>query len=449
MTQEMWNLNNVMQIKSTIKKLFGKKAVSFYHYFKAQIAALYFGFPSKNLVTIGVIGTKGKTSTINLIWSCLNEAGFKAGILSTANIRIDQENFLNKYHMSMPQPFIVQGYLKKILKRGCSFAIVETTSEGIKQWRHKGIDFDFLVFTNLSPEHLVSHDNSFEKYKETKGRAFGGLMDYPDKHLAGMDIKKTIIANTDDENGGYFLSFKAEKKFSFGIKSIADYQAVELQGDEKGTNFSVKGKPYRLNLIGDFNVYNALPAIAICDLIGVPYEQIKNGLCNLKVLAGRMESIDEGQNFTVLVDYAHEPKSLEVALKATRKLVKDDSKLIILLGAAGGGRDKTRRPKMGDVAGQLADIVVVSNDDVYDDDPQEIIDDIAKGAEMAGKVKDISLFTIADRGEGIKKCLSMAREGDLVLIAGKGAEQEIIIKGKKIPWDDREVVREELKAIVK
>lgn len=450
-----------MSTKSTIKKLLGGKVISFYHYFSAQIAAFYFGFPSKNLATIGIVGTKGKTSTANLIWSCLNSAGFKTGMLSTANIRLDQQDFLNKYHMTMPRPLTIQGYLKKMLKKGCSFAIIETTSEGIKQFRHKGIDYDFLVFTNLSPEHLPSHSNSFEKYKETKGKVFSGLMDYPDKHLSGIDIKKTIIANTDDENSGYFLNFQAEQKFTFGIKNQADYQAENIRSDESGVYFEVKAKPrselcsttgekeYKLNLIGDFNVYNALPAIAICDLLGISYEQTRDGLASLKILPGRMENINQGQNFSVLVDYSHEPKSMELALKASRNLVKMGGKLIVLLGAEGGGRDKTKRPIMGELAGKLADVVVVSNVDPYDDDPKEIIKDIAIASVQVGKIINQNLFVIEDRRAGIKKCLAVAGTGDVVLITGKGAEQSMIIKGNKIPWDDREVVREELKNIIK
>jgi len=438
-----------MPIKSTIKKLFGKKAVSSYHYLKAQMAALYFGYPTKNLAVIGVIGTKGKTSTANFIWSCLNKAGLKTSMFSTANIRIGSEENLNRFHMTMPGPFVVQDFFKKTLKEKCVFAIIETTSEGIKQWRHKGIDFDFLVFTNLTPEHLPSHEGSFEKYKQAKGKVFGGLTDYPDKHLAGRDIKKTIIANIDDENSRYFLSFKAEQKFSFGIKNQADYKAENIKSDGNGTTFKVEGKEYKLNLLGSFNVYNALPAIVICDLLGIDYEQVKSGLADLKVLFGRMEPIEQGQNFAVLVDYAHEPKSMELALMASRNLARNHGKLIVLLGAEGGGRDKAKRPKMGEIAGKLADIVVVSNVDPYDDDPKEIIKDIAVAAIRAGRIINQNIFVIEDRQEGIRKCLQLAQQGDIVLITGKGAEQSMIIKGNKIPWDDRMVVKEELKNVVK
>jgi len=436
-----------MRIKEKAKKLLGQKAVSFYHYLGAQTSAFYFGFPSKNLATIGVIGTKGKTSTANFIWSCLNAAGLKTGMLSTANIRVAQNEWLNKYHMTMPRPFIIQQHLKKMLKQKCSFAVIEATSEGIKQFRHKGIDFDYLVFTNLSPEHLPSHQNDFEKYKNEKGKVFAGLKNYPDKHLAGRDIKKTIIANTDDEHSQYFLNFKAEKKITFGIKSMADYQAVNLQTEKNGITFSVQGKPYHLNIIGEFNVYNALPAIVICDLLNIPYEQVKQGLADLKSLPGRMEVISQGQDFSVLVDYAHEPKSMELALQAAGKIVQDGSKLIVLLGAEGGGRDKTKRPKMGELAGKLADVVVVSDVDPYDDNPLEIIEDIAQKAEQTGKIRNQNLFSIEDRREGIKKCLQLTKKGDVVLITGKGAEQSMIIKGRKIPWDDRSVVKEELKVL--
>ncbi|MDD5738766.1 MAG: UDP-N-acetylmuramoyl-L-alanyl-D-glutamate--2,6-diaminopimelate ligase [Candidatus Pacebacteria bacterium] len=434
-----------MAIKEKIKKLLGERAISFYHYTGAQTSALYFGYPTKNLVTIGIVGTKGKTSTANLIWSCLNKAGLKTGMLSTANIRVGEDEVLNKYHMTMPSPFVVQGYLKKMLKNGCSFAVIEATSEGIKQWRHKGIDFDFLVFTNLTPEHLPSHSNSFEKYKRTKGKIFNTLMDYPVKHLVGRDIKKTIIVNIDNEHSDYFLNFKSNKKITFGIKNKADYQAVKLQSNENGITFFVNEKEYKLNLFGEFNVYNALPAIAICDLLGINYEQVKSGLADLKILPGRMEPIQQGQHFLVLVDYAHEPKSMELALRASRSLVKSGGNLIVLLGAEGGGRDKVKRPKMGELAGRLADVVVVSNVDPYDDDPKEIIKDIAVASIRAGKVINQNIFVIEDRREGIKKCLQLAQQRDIVLITGKGAEQSMIIKGDKISWDDREVVREELK----
>ncbi len=437
-----------MRVKSTIKKLVGERMVGAYHYLLAQMAVLYFGFPSKNLVIIGIVGTKGKTSTANLIWSCLSGAGLKTGMLSTANIRVGKEEVLNKYHMTMPGPFVVQGYLKNMLKKGCSLAIVEVTSEGIKQFRHKGIYFDFLVFTNLSPEHLPSHNNSFENYKETKGKVFAELIDYPSKHLIGRDIKKTILANADDERSEYFLSFKAEQKFTFAIKNKADYHAINLKNNESGTTFYLKEKEYELDLLGDFNVYNALPAIAICDLLRISYEQISKGLFGLKILPGRMEPIELGQKFLVLVDYAHEPKSMELALKSSRNLVKSGGKLIVLLGAEGGGRDKTKRPKMGEIAGQLADIVVVSNVDPYDDDPKEIIKDIAVASVQAGKIINQNIFVIEDREEGIRKCLQVARDGDVVLITGKGAEQSMIIKGEKIPWDDREVVKEELKKLI-
>ncbi|MDD5433555.1 MAG: UDP-N-acetylmuramoyl-L-alanyl-D-glutamate--2,6-diaminopimelate ligase [Candidatus Pacebacteria bacterium] len=437
-----------MAIKEKIKKIVGERGVGVYHYLASQIAAFYFGFPSKNLITIGIVGTKGKTSTANFIWSCLQQAGLGTAMLSTANIRLGQKEVLNQYHMTMPSPFIVQKFLKDTKREKLAVAVIETTSEGIKQFRHKGIDFDFLVFTNLSPEHLPSHGGSFEIYQKTKGKVFAGLTDYPDKHLAGLDIKKTIIANIDDSNSQYFLSFKAERKITFGVKNPADYQAVNLQNSEGKISFWVNNKSYYLNVLGDFNVYNALPAIVICELLGkISYEQIKQGLLNLKSLPGRMEVINQGQNFMVLVDYAHEPKSMELALRASRNLVKPKGKLIVLLGAEGGGRDKTKRPAMGELAGKLADMVVVSNVDPYDDDPKEIIKDIAIACVQAGKILNHNLFAIEDRREGIKKCLAMAGQGDVVLITGKGAEQSMIIKDQKIPWDDREVVKEELKTI--
>ena len=436
-----------MGLKSKIKKLIPERLISFYHFCLAFLAAFWYGFPSKKMIVIGVTGTKGKTSAVNFIWSVLNAAGFKTGFIGTANIRIGDIEMLNKYHMTMPGRFILQGFLKKMLETGCEYCIVETTSEGIKQWRHYGIFYDIAIFTNLSPEHLQSHGNSFEKYKAAKGKMFTSLAHSGRKIINGKKIEKIIIANCDNSHKDYYLGFQADKKITFGTKG-GDFVAKNIRNTSDGLEFFVGVNKYVINILGNFNVYNALPAIIIGSLAGISFNKIQEGLKNLKIIPGRMEKINEGQNFLVFVDYAHEKESMTAVLDTAKDLVSNEGgRVIVLLGAQGGGRDKAKRPALGEISAKKADFVVISDDDSYEDDPKEIREDIAVAAEKFGKIRNKNLFVIEDRREGIKKALSLANKNDIVLITGKGAEQSIIIGGKHYPWDDRIVVKEELRRL--
>ncbi len=435
-------------MKKLLKKILPKKIFTIYHYLMAIIATAYYGFPSKKMIIIGVTGTKGKTSTINFIWSTLTGGGYKTGIISTANIRIGEKEFLNKYHMSMPGRFIIQSLMAQMVKEGCTHCIVETTSEGIKQNRHRGIYYDIAVFTNLSPEHLASHDGSFEKYKQMKMKMFENLSSYK-KVIKGKVVDKIIIANKDNEHVDTFLNFKADKKITFSLKNNGDVMVDNIKETSEGVSFELDKEIFNIGIIGKINVYNALPAIIISRIFGISDSMIKKGLLELKTIPGRMEKIEEGQNFTVIVDYAHEKESMTNLLQTAINMKRADSKIIVLLGAEGGGRDKNKRPIMGELAGKMADYVVVSNVDPYDDDPKQILEDIAISVEKAGKERDKNLFIIEDRKDGIKKALSLARINDIILITGKGAEQSMVIKGNRVPWDDRIIVKDELKNIPK
>lgn len=433
-------------MKKLLRKMLPKKFILIYHYLMAVFATLYYGFPSKKMVIIGVTGTKGKTSTVNFIWSCLTAGGHKTGIISTANIRIGEKESLNKYHMTMPGRFTIQKLMAEMVKNGCKFCVIETTSEGIKQHRHTGVYYDIAVFTNLSPEHLPSHGGSFKKYKEAKGKMFEALSSHR-KYIDGREIEKVIIANNDDEHADYFLNFKAGKKVTFAIKNKADYVATDIDENGSMVGFSVRKIRAQSNIFGYFNIYNILPAIIIGDIFRIDKAKTVKGIHDLKVIPGRMEKIDEGQPFIVLVDYAHEGKSMRAAITTARKLVHNHGKVIVLLGAEGGGRDKQKRPIMGKVAGEFADFVIVSVIDSYDDEPVEINEEIAIASEQAGKIREKNLFVITDRRDAIRKALSIAGDGDVVMITGKGSEQTMSIYGKVIQWDDRSIVREELKSI--
>ncbi len=434
-----------MNIKKLIPKKLFTKIQPAYHYSLAVLGAILYRFPSEKMIVIGVTGTKGKTSAINFIWSALTAGGFKTGIISTANIRIGEKEFLNKFHMTMPGRFVIQKFMREMVNAGCKYCIVETTSEGIKQYRHIGINYDIAVFTNLSPEHLTSHGGSFENYKNKKGELFAKLSKLNKKKINGEVIEKISIANVDNEHSEFFLNFPADKKITFGINNKADLVATDIKEDSSKVSFKVLDSNFELSISGKFNIYNALPAIAIARLAKVEDGIIAKGLKELTIIPGRMERINEGQKFTVIVDYAHEKESMTNVLNTAQIIKPEGGKVIVLLGAEGGGRDKTKRPLMGEISAKLADYVVVSNVDPYDDDPKEILEDIATVSEKFGKKRNENLFVIEDRREGIKKAIELAKEKDVVIITGKGAEQSMIIGGKKIPWDDRNVVREELK----
>ncbi|MFA6476586.1 MAG: UDP-N-acetylmuramoyl-L-alanyl-D-glutamate--2,6-diaminopimelate ligase [Candidatus Paceibacterota bacterium] len=436
------------RFKKIIKKLLPEKLFLKYHWVLAHLAAWYYDHPTEKMIVIGITGTKGKTSVGNFLWSVLNANGLKTGLTGTANIRIGDEELLNKYHMTMPGRFVLQKFFKQMLEAGCKYCIVETTSEGIKQYRHIGINYDWVIFTNLTPEHLASHNNNFEEYKEKKGELFATLKNHK-KNIAGAEIKSLSIINNDDPHKDFFLNFPADKKITYGLETDAAFIATNISGNEEGVSFNIGEEDYELNIVGAFNIYNALPAIIVGKEAGLSSEQIKNGLAKLSLIPGRMEKISLGQDFTVIVDYAHEKESMTRAVETAEMISKNtNGKIIVNLGAEGGGRDKAKRALMGEIVGKRADYVVVSNVDPYDDDPTEIAEGIAKAALDVGKVRNENLFVIEDRRAGINKCLTLAHSGDVVIITGKGAEQSMVIGNQTIPWDDRKVAKEELRKIL-
>ncbi len=426
--------------KKIAKKLLPGPLVSLYHTMRGYCAALWFGFPSKQMVVIGVTGTKGKTTTANFIWSVLESGGHKAGLIGTANIRIGRKEDLNYYHMTMPDAFILQSLLRKMVKHGCTHVVLEATSEGLKQGRHTGIAFDVAVFTNLTPEHLPSHGGSFEKYRNEKSKLFKSLAHSPEKMIGGKKIPKAIIVNADAAESDYFLQFPAGHKATFGINA-GEFRANTITSTQEGVDFTLGSHNYHIPMLGNFNVYNALPAIIIGELLEIPLARIIIGISSLSVIPGRMERIEEGQDFTVMVDYAHEKVSMHAVLDTAKSIVRDDQAIIVLLGAEGGGRDTAKRALMGEAAGTKATHVIVTNVDPYDDDPKTIAEDIARAAESVGKKRGKDLMVILDRGEAIAEAFRRAKRGDVVLITGKGAEQSMIIGGENVPWDDRTIVR--------
>lgn len=463
-----------------------------YHYLLGALAAARYGWPSNKLIVIGITGTTGKTTSIYLISKMLAAAGYKTGFTSTAVFNDGANEWLNDKKMTMPGRFFTQKILRRMVKNNCRYAVVETTSQGIEQFRHRFINYDILIFTGLYPEHIEAH-GSFSNYKEAKAKLFFHLRQCKTKYandkkqvvraengfkkIASNRIKKVIIANADDNNAGYFLDFWAEEKISYKVKSIkskanppsASWRSGqnskfknyiinygEIKSNSDGVQFTVDDK-VKINLrqLGEYNAANAMNAVCLGLSQGISLDKIKVGLEEIKGVPGRMEVITsprpsplegEGVNFTVIVDYAFEPEALKKVYGTILKL--EHNKIINVLGSTGGGRDTARRPKLGALAGEQADIVIVTNEDPYDDDPKMIIGQVAAGALAAGKTENKNLFKIDDRREAIRKALALAQAGDIVLITGKGSEQAICVSdGQKIPWDDREAVREELNKI--
>lgn len=428
------------KIKKIIKKIIGKKLLLNYHLFLSKLAAFVYQNPSDKLIVIGVTGTNGKTATVNFVSQFLQSCDQKTGLASTVNFKVAQKEWLNDKKMTMLGRMQTQRLLSQMSKEGCKYAVIETSSQGIEQFRHAAINYDLIIFTNLSPEHIEAH-GGFENYRNAKEKLFYHLSKSKRKKINGQLIKKTIVSNADDAETIRLNKIPVDSFVTYSIDNNASYKAQNINL-ENGLSFSVNGNAIKTNLFARFNVYNILSALVAVHELGFEIEKLAN--CKLVGIPGRQEWIEEGQNFKVLIDYAPEPEGLGQLYKALENF--SFARLIHILGSCGGGRDIARQPIMGQMAGQRADIVIVTNEDPYDDDPKEIIDNVASGAIKAGKKENIDLFKIEDRQEAISKAVQVAQENDLILITGKGAEQFICgANGQKIPWDDRKIVRELLK----
>lgn len=397
--------------------------LSWYHYVLAFFGALLYGFSSKNLIVIGVTGTNGKSTTVEFISRILQESGKKTASISSIQFQIGEKKWRNILKMTMPGRFGVQKFLKQAVSERCTHAVLEVTSEGILQHRHRFINFQVAVFTNLSPEHIERH-GSFEKYRETKGAFFQRVSD-------------THVVNADDEYAEYFLGFPAREQYRFGMdvqKGDMVIKGEGVQESKEGVSFQIRETSFSLHIQGKFNAFNALAAIAVALSQGVSLEISKKALEKIYEIPGRMENIITSP-FQVVVDYAFTPAALE---KVYQTLKPKNARLICVLGAAGGGRDRWKRPVLGKLADTHCDKVIVTNEDPYDEDPEKIINEVVQG--KAEK--------ILDRREAIRTALSFVKPGDVVVITGKGSEDSIAVKGgKKIPWDDRIVIREELRRL--
>lgn len=417
-----------------------------YHWGLAWAGALIYGLPSRSMnpvrslarvfgaspkdlgeatsygmKIIGVTGTKGKSTTVFLIAKIFEEAGLPVAVIGSLGYKIKEKEWPNNLKMTMPGRFKIQQFLYRAKKAGCKFVVLEVTSEGIKQKRHSGIKFDSAVLTNIYKEHIENH-GSFENYVRAKEQLF-------------KKTKHTHILNEDEPLLERFKKFKSNKKILYGWH---DWEKLGLSTELKG----------------DFNKYNILAAVAVAQNYGVGLDVIKRALSKVSSISGRMEFIDaefkslkfkglRSLKFKVVVDYAHTPDSLEMVYKTLKQeagIMNHGGRLICVLGAAGGGRDKWKRPEFGRIAAKYCDEIILTNEDPYDENPEEILEQIFSGISQVSSLK-FKVSRILDRKEAVKKALTLAEEGDTVVITGKGSETSMAVAGgKKIPWSDKEVI---------
>jgi len=425
-------------MKRLLKKLIPEWVFGVYHWKLALLGALVYGFPSRKLKVIGVTGTKGKSTVVMLAGKVLAEDGKKVGWISSLTINDGEKEVMNPYHMTMPGRFFIQKTLAQMVRNNCEYALVEVTSEGIKQYRHKFISFAGAVFTNLAPEHLEAH-GGFENYRKAKEKLF---------EAAAKNENSFGVYNLDDENVRNFLAYEVKNRHGYALRnnsqfSSSDFQSilaaknVRLSAD--GSEFEINNVGFRTSLLGEFNVYNCAAAAGVGQACGVSLETISLALGKIKSIPGRLETINDGQDFAVVVDLAHTPDSYEKVFKLFRGL--PHNKIISVFGSAGGGRDKWKRPELGKIASDNSDYLIICNEDPYDESPAEICREIAAGC------KKTKPEIILDRRAAIAKALKSAQAGDVVLVLGKGTEQTYVEGNKKISWDDREVTREEVKKL--
>ena len=398
---------------------------------QAILAAAYFGHPARELKTIGVTGTKGKTTTTYMVKDILERAGHKVGLIGTIEAIIGEEHIPAKN--TTPESFQVQQYFRKMVDAGCDCCVMEVSSQGLMMHRTAGFVFDFGIFTNIEPDHIGPNEHaSFEEYMACKGMLFSqckvGIVNRDDPHY--MDILKNHTCEVE----------------TFGLSKEADIYAENVKLVHRpgylGVSYQVKGLvdcPIEIDVPGKFSVYNSLTAIAICRHFQVPTDKMQQALKAAKV-KGRIEMIKVSDDFSLMIDYAHNAMSLESLLSTLKQY---EPKRLVCLFGCGGNRSKLRRYEMGEVSGRLADLTIITSDNPRDEDPQAIIDDI-----KIGMAKTEGLYVeIPDRKEAIRYAITHAEKGDVIVLAGKGHEDYQEIKGVRYPMDERvliaEVLREE------
>ena len=403
-----------------------------YHKLKAMMMAHKYKFPGKRMRVIGVTGTNGKTSTCFMIWKMLNEAGHKTGLMTTVAWGVDKlEEQIE--HMTTVDTETLNQRMQRIAESGAEFLVLEITSHALAQNRIYGVPIDIAVMTNVTHEHLDYH-KTFKNYRDAKRKLF--------------KVAKYGVINEDDESWSYFAS-DVDEYITYGINSgILKAEKIELAAE--GVKYEVRGADEKLkirtHIPGKFTVYNSLAATAVGLKLGLTKKQIEDGILALVSVEGRMNRVNEGQDFEVIVDYAHTPDAF---IKVFESVVPGKKGRIISLFGGAGRRDESTRAERGEIGAKNSDIVIITEDDSRDEDRTLIAEEFARGAEKAGKTREKDLFVILDREEAIEKAISLAKKDDIVLVLGKGHEKTILRAEGAVPFEDLKVVRKVLKKMIK
>jgi len=431
-----------------MKNLIPQSIKNICHLFQAVLANVWYGFPSRKLKVIGVTGTNGKTTTVQMIAKILEEADFKIAIASTINFKIGEREWVNDTKFTTFSGFRLQEFLQKAVRAGCEYAVVEVTSHALDQNRVWGVDFSVAVVTNVTREHLDYH-KTMEKYRKAKEKLFA---------MVSKNSDGVAVANLNMENVEDFLKYRAKQNYGYTVISnsqlaigdklqITNYKLQEIAAkkiklDVNGSLFEINGVGFKLYLPGEFNIENALAATCVGLSQNIPLEKISEALSKIKGVPGRMERIENDRGIEIIVDYAVTPDSLEKLYNYTKGLKEENGKVIAVFGSC-GERDRGKRPIMGEIVARCADYCIVTNEDPYNEDPQKIIDEVFAGV-LKHKKENENAWRILDRREAIKKTLQIAKPGDIVVVTGKGAEETMAIGNERIPWNDPRVIREVL-----
>jgi len=463
-----------------MKKLIPQSIKNIYHLFQAIFANFWFGFPSRRLKVIGVTGTNGKTTTVQMIARILEEAGQKVAVSSTINFKIGDQEKVNVTKFTTLSSWQLQKFLREAAEADCEWVVLEVSSHSLDQNRVWGVRFNVAVITNITREHLDYH-KTMKEYARVKEKLFAGL-----RKSGGFEkFRKSVsVVNLAMDFAENFLKYEADQVYGYAVRipnkyqiPNTKYQTVVAENIKIGLNdsqFTVRDVPFELNLPGEFNIENALAAICVGLSQGISLEKISEALAKLKRVTGRMERIENNRGLEIIVDYAVTPDSLEKLynyINKIRKAKRSDraaeeesgwtAKVIAVFGAC-GERDRGKRPIMGEIVARYADYCFVTNEDPYNENPMQIIDEVFRGVinsksqtlnpkqiQNSVKREGVDAFRILDRREAIKKALRIAKPGDIVVVTGKGAEETMAVGKKRIPWNDPKVIREVLSEIKK
>jgi UDP-N-acetylmuramoyl-L-alanyl-D-glutamate--2,6-diaminopimelate ligase len=405
-----------------------------------HLAASYHGFPSRKLTVFGVTGTNGKTTTTHLLHSILKIwTQGKAGYISTIGAEFGDSSADTGLHVTTPHAPDIQQYLAQMVDAGLTHVVLEMTSHGLQQGRLSGVDIDVAIVTNVTHEHLDFH-GSFEEYRAAKGIMFQMLAETYRK----PKTPKISVLNRDDSSYEHYSKFKADKVVTYSVQHQSHNQAFAIRFDPDKTYFAVNNTDFQYRLVGEFNIYNALAALTAARAIGVDDATIQQGLQAVSGVSGRMERIDEGQDFVAIVDFAHTPDALEKALAAGRTMLGKDKRLIAVFGSA-GLRDVEKRRMMAETSAKFADITILTAEDPRTESLSGILQEMADGCLAHGGIEGKTFFRVPDRGEAIYKACQLAKPGDMVMACGKGHEQSMCFGTIEYPWDDRDALRTALR----